>query len=149
MGMTIDMSDFMQGLKKLADTSAPKELEKGIRLAGAALIKDAKYQQPYAPKDSEGALWRSARVDEVEVTNEAIEIKVGFNIAYAARWHEISQENMSNKDKLGRVLSGHWPIHWSRPGSGAKYLESKMANSENRKKYLEVIGVYLKSLLGG
>jgi len=148
MGITIDMADFENGFKKFMEQAAPKELEKGIFAAGNALLKDAIYQQPYAPFD-EGTLRRSARVDEVIVTKETIEVTVGFNIAYAARWHEISQDNMGKKDKLGRVLSGHWPIHWSKAGSGAKYLESKMANTHNRAKYLEVVGTYLKSLLGG
>ena len=133
MGMTIDMSDFEKGFKKLIDQAAPEALAKGMFTAGNALLKDAIYEQPYAPFD-EGHLRASARVDTAKVTKDEVETSAGFNIAYAARWHELSPAEDAR-------------ISWTLPGSGRKYLESKMAR--NAKRYLAIVGEYLKSLLGG
>ena len=133
MGMTIDMSDFEKGFKKLVDQAAPEELAKGMFTAGNALLKDAIYEQPYAPFD-EGHLRASARVDTAKVTKDEVETSAGFNIVYAARWHELSPAEDAR-------------ISWTLPGSGRKYLESKMAR--NAKRYLDIVGEYLRSLLGG
>ena len=133
MGMTIDMSDFEKGFKKLVDQAAPEELAKGMFTAGNALLKDAIYEQPYAPFD-EGHLRASARVDTAKVTKDEVETSAGFNIVYAARWHELSPSEDAR-------------ISWTLPGSGRKYLESKMAR--NAKRYLDIVGEYLRRLLGG
>jgi len=133
MGMTIDMTDFEKGFKKLIDQAAPEELAKGMFTAGNALLKDAIYEQPYAPFD-EGHLRASARVDTAKVTKDEVETTAGFNIVYAARWHELSPAEDAR-------------ISWTLPGSGRKYLESKMAR--NAKRYLDIVGEYLRRLLGG
>jgi hypothetical protein len=133
MGMTIDMSDFEKGFKKLVDQAAPEELAKGMFTAGNALLKDAIYEQPYAPFD-EGHLRASARVDTAKITRDEVETSAGFNIVYAARWHELSPAEDAR-------------ISWTLPGSGRKYLESKMAR--NAKRYLDIVGEYLRRLLGG
>jgi hypothetical protein len=133
MGMTIDMTDFEKGFKKLIDQAAPEELAKGMFAAGNALLKDAIYEQPYAPFD-EGHLRASARVDTAKVTKDEVETTAGFNIVYAARWHELSPAEDAR-------------ISWTLPGSGRKYLESKMAR--NAKRYLDIVGEYLRKLLGG
>jgi hypothetical protein len=135
MGMTIDMTDFEKGFKKLVNQAAPEQLEIGMSKAANELLHDAIYEKPYAPFDK-GDLRASARVSKVVMTKDETAVDAGFNIQYAARWHELSPSEDSR-------------INWTLPGSGRKYLESKMANTENRKKYLEVIGAYLKSLLGG
>ena len=133
MGMTIDMTDFEKGFKKLVNQAAPEELAKGMFVAGNALLKDAIYEQPYAPFD-EGHLRASARVDTAKVTKDEVETTTGFNIVYAARWHELSPAEDAR-------------ISWTLPGSGRKYLESKMAR--NAKRYLDIVGEYLRKLLGG
>jgi hypothetical protein len=133
MGMTIDMSDFEKGFKKLVEDSIPPDIEKGMFAAANALLKDAIYEQPYAPFD-EGHLRASARVEKIRADKEAVELATGFNIAYAARWHELSPAEDAR-------------ISWILPGSGRKYLESKMAR--NAKRYLDIVGEYLRRLLGG
>jgi len=142
MGMTIDMSDFEKGFKALVDKATPEVLAKGIFASGNRLLQDAKNEAPQAPY-LHGPLRRSGKVEPPQTTKDAVEIKVGFNIAYAARWHEAEAGTMH--------FIGRKPINWTRKGSvqnpGPKYLESKM--SRNSKRYLDLIGENLKSLLGG
>jgi len=144
MGMTIDFTEFEKTFKALVEGAIPKEIGKGLFRAGNALLHDAIYLEPKAPFD-EGHLRGSARVEEAKIEKGDISTRIGFNIKYAARWHEISQENMSKKDILGRAYSKHWPINWSLKGSGPKYLESKMIKFKS--KYMEIVADYLGKLL--
>jgi hypothetical protein len=163
MGFHVDATDFQKGLTDLMEKGVPDDIDRGLYVSGNALLRDAIYEKPFAPFD-EGTLRGSARTQTPDGVmrpmtqgdsanaktidgEHANSIIVGFNIIYAARLHEISPENMSNTDKLGRVLSGHWPLHWKLPGSGPKFLESKMAAHPTR--YLEIMGEYLRRRLGG
>lgn len=132
MGMTVDTRDFEKGLKKLVREIEPRETAKGLFQAGNQLLKDAIEERPFAPFD-EGHLRGSARVDKAELTKTGAEVKAGFNIEYAARWHELTPEEDAR-------------INWSLPGSGRKYLESKM--QQYREKYMKIVGEHLKDALG-
>jgi hypothetical protein len=142
MGMTIDVSDFEKGFKKLVDQATPEAIAKGVFAAGNRLLQDAKNEAPQAPY-LHGPLRRSGRVVPPQVTKDSVETAVGFNIEYAARWHEAEAGTMH--------FIGRNPINWTRKGSvqnpGPKYLETKM--DRNKKRYLDLVGENLKALLGG
>lgn len=133
MSMTVDFSEFEKNFKKIVESVIPEEAGKGLFEAGNALLHDAIYEKPYAPFD-EGHLRASARTTKAEVKDGDISILAGFNIVYAARWHELSPA----EDKR---------INWSLPGSGRKYLESKMI--QFKEKYMQIVAEHYKRVLGG
>jgi len=133
MSMSVDFSDFEKGLKRLVKESEPRETAKGLFQAGNQLLKDAIEEKPYAPFD-EGHLRGSARTDKAVVTKSGAEVTTGFNIVYAARWHELTPA----EDRR---------ISWSLPGSGRKFLESKMATY--KEKYMKIVARALGAILGG
>jgi len=134
--MDIDFSDFDKGFKKLVEKDIPPELGKGMFATLNELLRDAKVEPPQAPKEV-GDLWGSAQVNKVEIGKGKIEGQAGFNIEYAARWHEISAEEDSR-------------INWTRDkgarSPGRKYLEKKMVMY--KEKYMEIIGMFVAKLLG-
>ena len=132
MGMTIDFKQFEKGFKKLVEDAVPEEAGKGLFRAGNELLHDAIYVRPLAPFD-EGHLRGSARTDQAKVERGNIEVQCGFNIEYAARWHELSPAEDAR-------------INWTLPGSGRKYLETKMIRF--KQKYMEIVADYLKRLMG-
>jgi hypothetical protein len=132
-GMYINFDDFNAGIKKLVTQAEPQATAKGLFAAGNALLNDAIYQVPKAPF-KEGTLRGSARADAPVADRLGAEVLVGFNIVYAHRWHELTPEEDSK-------------IDWSLPGSGRKFLETKMAR--NKEKYLRIVGNFLKRVLGG
>ena len=132
MGMTIDCSSFEKAFAKITKRVSSKETEKGVFKAANELIRDAIYELPKAPFD-EGTLRGSTRT-EVETKRGEVSAVAGFNIEYAARWHELTPEEDSK-------------ISWTLPGSGRKYLESKMIKF--RKKYLLIIVKHIENVLRG
>jgi len=146
MGMTIDFSDFEQKFNKIVEDAIPSEAAKGLFKAGGQLLLDGIQKAPQAPKDI-GDLWGSRLVNEAKVEKGKISLECGFNIKYAARWHEISPDNMSMTDKLGRPLSKHWPIHWTTTKGaaqpGPKYLETKMMMYKND--YMQIVADHIKN----
>jgi len=138
MGFTIDMANFEAGFRRLVEGAVPDDLRRGMFAAGNALLRDAIYEKPYAPF-KEGHLRGSAQVSEVAVRPADVEIVAGFNICYAARLHELFYGI-----GFGAEM---YPPGWSLPGSGPKYLESKMARNPQR--YLAVMMEYLRLRLGG
>ena len=131
MSMTVDFSDFEKGLKKLCEQTIPPEIGKGLFKAANELLHDAINEQPCAPFD-EGTLRGSARTNKAEVKKDGAEVVTGFNIEYAARWHELTPEEDSR-------------ISWSLPGSGRKYLESKMTMF--KEKYMGIVANHIKNVL--
>jgi hypothetical protein len=150
--MTLDTSDFAKGLKKLADQSVPKEVARGLFMAGNELLHDAIYEVKYTAPMKTGDLRGSARTQggdgslREQTGGEAprgfkaygstgeSSINAGFNIEYAAKWHEVKDTTK---------------ITWTRTYSkdpGHKYLENKMRNA---KKYMWIVGEHLRRLLGG
>ena len=134
MGMTIDMTEFEKGFKKLVDQATPAELEKGLVKAANLLIEDAKNEAPQAPYKT-GDLRGSSQINAVVVTKDDVSVEAGFNIEYAARWHD-AEAGTINWTRKGKVMN-----------PGPKYLESKM--ERNSKKYLDKVGEQLRALLGG
>ncbi|MBE3111416.1 MAG: HK97 gp10 family phage protein, partial [Acidobacteria bacterium] len=126
MGMKVDFSDFQKGMEKLIRDSIPEDLDKGLFRAGNELLRDAIKLEPRAPFKT-GALRRSARVERPADASKGTAMLAGFNIVYGARWHELTPEEDSK-------------ISWTLPGSGRKYLESKMMRTDLREKYIRIIG---------
>ena len=133
MSMTVDFSDFEKGLKKLCEQTIPPEIGKGLFKAANELLHDAINEQPCAPFD-EGTLRGSARTNKAEVKKDGAEVVTGFNIEYAARWHELTPEEDSK-------------ISWTLPGSGRKYLESKMTMF--KEKYMAIVAKHIENVLKG
>ena len=131
MGMTVDCSDFEKGLKKLVEKSIPPEAGKGLFKAGNELLNDAKTVIPKAPWEL-GDLHASAQVNKAEIKKDEVSVEAGFNIEYAARWHELTPEEDSK-------------ISWTTPGSGRKYLESKMAMFKD--KYMAIVAKHIENVL--
>lgn len=129
MSMTIDFSEFNKKFAQITAGVVPPEAGKGFFKAANQLLDDAINKQPYAPYDK-GDLKGSARVDEARITSATISVVCGFNIAYAARWHELSPAEDAR-------------INWSLPGSGRKYLESKMAMY--MKDYMEIVAAHIRN----
>jgi len=145
----IDFSDFEKGLEKLVQESVPEDIDRGLFRAANQLLDDAIYVIPKAPFD-EGHLRGSARTQGAgnilykpraeppkgfkgKRETEGISIQTGFNIVYAARWHELTPAEDAK-------------INWTLPGSGRKYLESKM--SMFKEDYLKIFAMYLRKRLG-
>ena len=156
MSMSVDMSDFEKGLAKLAQKVEPQATARGLFAAGNQLLRDAIGEKNYAPfhvKDPTdprdklgGALRASATTQTPDGKMRAMtsatpadagksnEITAGFNIVYAARWHELTPAEDAK-------------INWTLSGAGRKYLESKMATY--KQDYMEIVGEFLKKALGG
>jgi len=159
MGMTLDISDFAKGFKKLAEQSAPEEIDKGLFKAGVELLHDAIYLSRGAPKEI-GDLWASGSIKgegaiipvpdgkpslppsgfKSMQESVGVSMEVGFNIEYAAYVHEGHRKDGSHKIKWWTYMKGaHDP--------GPKFLESKMASKAA--KYMWIVGEHLKNLLRG
>lgn len=128
-----DTSEVDRGLKRLLDTAEPTATERGLVAAADELLHDAIYVSPQAPKDV-GDLRGSARVGKVEIAGGHAEIKAGFNIEYAARWHEWPEGKPVN-----------WTTTKGAAHPGRKYLESKLF--ANRDKYMRIVGDFLRRTL--
>lgn len=133
MGMTVDFKEFEKRINELVTKVEPRETARALFETGNMLIQDAIKQKPYAPFD-EGHLRGSARTEPAEVKRGAVEVACGFNIEYAARWHELTPAEDAK-------------ISWTLPGSGRKYLEAKLANPTLREKYMRYIAGYFEDAL--
>jgi hypothetical protein len=131
MSMTVDFSDFEKGFKYMTNKISRKEVGKALFEAGGELLRDAKEIKPKVPRD-DGALSRSGRVNKAEVKHGEASCVVGFNKEYAARWHELTPA----EDRK---------INWTTPGSGRKYLESKMIIL--KEKYMGMVADYINEVL--
>lgn len=133
MGMSISFADFDKGFKYITGLVSKIEIGKGLFKAANELLRDAKEIEPKAPYD-EGILHRSAQVNEAEVSRGEASVEAGFNKEYAARWHELTPQEDSK-------------INWTTPGSGRKYLESKMVVL--KEKYMEIVAEHIRRILRG
>lgn len=116
-GLTMDFKDFDKKFDRLVKKTIPEVAGQALFEVGPYILRDAIMEEPRAPH-LWGGLWRSQRVLKPEFQAMAIMVTVGFNIAYAARLHE---------------APNNW--NWTLPGSGPKYLESKLI--KNKRKYME------------
>src|SRR4030042_391656 len=133
MGMTVDFSDFEKGCKRIVEGAIPEEAAKGLFNAGNRLLLDAVEKAPQAPKDI-GDLWGSKRVTEAKIERNRIIVDAGFNIVYAARWHEIS---------ITRAAQINWTIDKGAISPGPKYLEMKLMMYKND--YMEITANHIKN----
>lgn len=153
MGMIIDFTDFTKRFVSMDAEVRQKVVPKALFEAGNELLHDAIEQPKYtAPKET-GDLWRSARTqgasgtmhkpesgipanDAAAEEGGAAAIAAGFNIKYAAKWHEVPDTSK---------------IEWTRDkGSkdpGHKFLENKMVR--NRQKYGWMMAEKIRRFLGG
>ena len=125
---TMDFKQFEKEFKRIAENAIPQEAGKGLFKAGNELLQDAVKEPPQAPK-KKGKLWGSKRVTKAEVKKGEISVKAGFNIVYAARWHE-AEPNIN------------WTTTKGASQPGPKYLESKMGKYKN--KYMEITADHIK-----
>ena len=121
----LDFSDFNRGFEKIVEDEWPEHAQMGLFQAGALLIRDAITEEPTAPKKT-GHLRRSQLIKPIEQKGLFIGIEVGFNVPYAGKLHEAP--NGTN---------------WTEPGSGPKFIETKMA--KNKEKYYAHVAAFIKT----
>ena len=152
MSMQVDFSNFDKGFKTLMEGAVPTELSKGLFKAGAELLRDAIKKPKGAPKEF-GDLWGSASIQgagstlhplnagepgtfHAEITAKDQSISVGFNVPYAAKWHEVPPSRKIN-----------WTYDKGATDPGPKYLEMKM--TMYKAKYMAIIAEHFKRLFKG
>ena len=98
----------------------------GLSLAAAFVLSDAEKTPPLVPVDL-GNLRNSTFVNapKTDPSTQLIYVVFGYATNYAAAVHEMMQSP-----------SGY-PINWSRPGSGPKFLEASL--KRNTKRVLEIV----------
>ena len=112
--ISFNAASFLGGFKRFCNVKMPMAVEKAQFQTGWMVIRYANTKKPYTPTDKKD-LRGSGRV---EVVPARLEVIVGFNKEYAAKWHEISPAKEAK-------------INWTLPGSGRKYLESKLIMYKN------------------
>lgn len=108
---TMDFSRFAQDFSRITKKEIPGDIEKAFWELGWRILKDANTKEPKTPREI-GDLQSSGMV-KVKMKDN-FELLTGFNKVYAAKWHELPKEKAKD-------------INWTTPGSGPKYLESKMS----------------------
>ena len=116
--------DFRQALDRLVG-KLPEDFKGGLFRAAAELHHDSNTVEPKTPK-LEGHLRGSWQIEASYTSPDEWELVCGFNIEYASYVHEMLQGN----EQWGMV------VHWSEPGSGPKFLESKL--SMFSRKYMDI-----------
>ena len=107
-GLTFDSRDFDAKFKRITGTVIPQVAAQAFREVAPLILADAITKEPKAPHDT-GNLWRSQKVSAPQITKREIFIEYGFNADYAAKVHEMPDTTA-----------------WTMPGSGPKYLETKL-----------------------
>jgi hypothetical protein len=122
----MDMKDFNAKFRTLAQNTIPALARKGMFIAASEMLHDADTKIPKTPKDK-GDL-KGSKLIKIGVEDMSnIIIEAGFNIEYASYVHEL----------VRLEAYGEKGINWSEPGSGAKYLESKL--TMYGRKYLSLL----------
>ena len=153
-GLFIDVKKFDQDMRRIITKAAPELREKGMKLAGRQLYQDC-YTQfpavPYAPFGRKGAgslrgsgslfvnnklvgfgdptnpqspTGKASKTNfEPRKKGETVAV-VGFNAKYATRSHEIPHKRHMH------------------PGTGYKFLESKLVRNKN--KYMKIVADYIR-----
>lgn len=131
----IDASKFQGNMRQLVRQALPDAIVRGLGQAGQQLLRDAIMEEPTVPL-KEGTLRASGSVtvlrpfeaNDLNVTVPAgsYVAVIGFNTPYAAYLHEGMRKDGS-----------HVVVNWSEPGSGAKFLESKLVMFKER--YIQIV----------
>jgi len=125
-GLYMDFSEFNKGFEKYLKKHKV-ESAAALEKVAAFVLADAVNEQPTVPKKT-GTLRRSQAVSKAQIERKGISIVFGFNTEYAARLHE---------------APSNW--NWSEPGSGPKYLQSKL--EKNMKKYMKQVAEEIKEAM--
>jgi hypothetical protein len=147
-GVGFDATELMATLKRLdtEGTITPAMVGRGLFQSANALLKDAIYVKPMAPKDvgdlrgsartmgGDGILHKSGDRHKPDKSGNQLSVVCGFNIVYAAKWHEVPESRKIN-----------WTTDKGASDPGPKYLEKKMAIFGKR--YTEIIGEFVAELL--
>jgi hypothetical protein len=120
-GMVMDVKKFGIDFDRITSKTIPQDIIKALWELGWGIIADAIKIYPTVPKEI-GDLRASGHVIVKEMD---LDLFVGFNSIYAWKMHE------GLKD---------W--NWTEPGSGPKYLESKLSMFKN--KYIKFIADRIK-----
>ena len=123
-GFFLDTKEFNAKFKQLTDKTIPSSAEKGLFEAGNRLTHDAITKPPQAPKDM-GDLWGSRITEKVKTGRNNMSVRVGFNIKYAQRHHEVPPGTF------------HYTTTKGATQPGPKYLESKMIKYKD--KYMWIV----------
>jgi len=134
---TLNTRDFDIKFKRITEKRIPSGAERGLFKTGALIIRDAITEQPQVPKSrgvtkeggkrgqAPGHLRRSQKIENPKTKHGEISVEVGFDTDYAAAVHEMPET-----------------VNWSTPGTGPKYLESKLIR--NKEKYAKNIADNIK-----
>ncbi|OGD09404.1 MAG: hypothetical protein A2Y86_05320 [Candidatus Aminicenantes bacterium RBG_13_62_12] len=133
-GFSLDLSKFIAEFDRLRGDMKANAKE-GLFYAAAEMLHDSNTVEPKTPKLS-GDLRGSWHAEGVSQGEDDFTVECGFNIEYAAAVHEMLQGN----EQWGMV------VQWSEPGSGPKYLESKLAMFG--KKYLKIALSFIQDTAG-
>jgi len=118
--ISFNASSFLGGFKKFTNYKMPDAVAKAQFQTGWMVIRYANTKKPYTPRDKSD-LQASGRV-EIAPSSKALgitvasDVIVGFNKDYAAKLHEMPKARK---------------VNWTLPGSGRKYLETKLYHYKN------------------
>ena len=129
-GFSLDFKEFNTKFNNLTKNVIPSAAEKGLFNAAWEMLRDADKEIPMTPF-RHGALRGSKTVENPKVTGNEISVTVGYNMKYAAKLHEMP------KTQADRT-------NWSLPGSGNKFLESKMVR--NKEKYMKIVAKTIETV---
>jgi len=115
-GYSMDLSKFAKDFTRITQKTIPDKAGDASFKVAAMIINDAIKKIPKAPFDV-GDLRASQFINLIPTQKLGVEL--GFNIEYAAKWHELDK----SKEK---------DIAWTTPGSGRKYLSSKLSMFKNK-----------------
>lgn len=135
-GMTFDTKDFDVKFKNVTGKKIPSAAERGLFQTGALIIRDAILEEPQVPKSrgvtkggrrgqAPGHLRRSQKIEKPKTVGKVTSVEVGFDTEYAAVVHEMPATTQ-----------------WSTPGTGPKFLESKLI--KNKEKYAKNVADNIK-----
>ena len=114
--------DFMNDFDDITKSKIPQRGHNALGRVGARILADAIEEEPRAPHLT-GLLWREKVIN---AWLDKLTLEVGFNTEYAVIVHE-APENLD----------------WTLPGSGPKFLESKL--TRNRDEYINMLA---KEIMG-
>lgn len=130
---TMNLTDFDREFDRINNTTVPGAARRGAFKAASQLLNDSDNIEPKTPL-KEGMLKGSKTIEIESKEDGGAEIRAGFNIMYASFLHEM-------------VTDDPTPKHWTEPGSGPKYLESKLTLYAD--KYLEIMAASIREEGGG
>lgn len=124
-GFKVDTRSFDINFDKVIKNVIPKLVHKGLFNAANEALRDADVEAPHLPID-EHNLQGSREVHLPKNLNDLF-VEFGYNIVYAARLHE----------------DGLPSWNWTRPGSGPKFLTTKLIR--NKDKYMRIVALTVEN----